>query len=217
MAISKGQIKGMVLRYLNKTAERPGFMTSDKLDDAIEEALLSISIAMFEAGEGWLTKYIYLDCEAGQVSLDIPGNVALVREVRLGVYGGLYTPMVYDDRSRNTSYVGPAADYIANTSGYRILGNTIVFDPPLSTGGQAGIQIEAVYLPKTLVDDDEVLDPQFNGAAIQYLKYRVCSILAASIEKTQITWSGEERKWEAQLTSILNRRVLSSTTIREFI
>jgi hypothetical protein len=215
--ISKGQLKGMIWRYLNKTADRPGFYTSDKLDDAIEEALISIAVAMFEAGEGWLTKYIYLDAETGQVSLDIPGNVALVREVRLGAIGGVYTPMVYDDRSRNTSYVGPAADYLGNTSVYRILGNQIIFDPPLSTGGEQVIQIEAVYLPKTIVDDDEVLDPQFGPVAIQYLKYRVCSILAGSIEKTSITWGGEERKWESQLTSILNRRVLTSTVIREFI
>lgn len=191
--ISKGQIKAMVWRYLNKTPDKPGFYTSDKLDDAIEEGLLSIAIAMFESGEGWLTKYIYLDVTTGQVSVDIPGNVALVREVRLGADGGVYTPLVYDDRSRSPSYVGPAADYIANTSGYRILGNQIVFDPPLSTGGTRSLQIEAVYLPKTLVNDDEVLDPQFSGAAIQYLKYRVCSILAGSIEK-QASLGPERRK-----------------------
>lgn len=214
---SKQQLKGMVWRYLNKTPDKPGFYTSEKLDDAIEEALISVAVAMFEAGEGWLTKYIYLDVDAGQVSVDIPGNVALVREVRLGALGGRYYPLIYDDRSRNTSYVGPQADFIANTSSYRILGNQIVFDPPLSVGGEKALQIEAVYLPKTIVNDDEVLDPQFGPIAIQYLKYRVCSILAGSIEKTSITWAGEERKWEAQLTSILNRRVMSSTVIREFI
>ena len=215
--ISKGQLKGLVWRYLNKTANKPGFYTSDKLDDAIEEAMISVAVAMFEAGEGWLTKYIYLDVSAGQVSVDIPGNVALIREVRLGSEGGVYVPLVYDDRSGAASYVGPAADYIANTSCYRILGNQIVFDPPLATGGDKALQIEAVYLPKTIVKDDEVLNPQFNGVAVQYLKYRICSILAGSIEKTSITWSGEERKWEAQLSTILNRRVLSSTVIKDFI
>lgn len=215
MTISRGQLKGMVWRFLNKSERNPGYYTSEKLNDAIEEALTDIAVEMFLSGEGWLTKYIFLDTEGGQTSVDLPGNVAMIREVRYKS-GDVYYPLLYNDQEREYSFIGTG---ITQDLGYRyrLLGRQIVFDPPLGTGGERFLQVECVYFPDSIVNDNELIDPQFDACAIQYLKYKVSSILAGSIEKSIIDWSSLEAEWKFKLKSILDRRILSSTTIREFL
>lgn len=213
--ISRGELKGRIWRFLNKTAKNPGYYTSDRLDEAIQEALTFISVNMFLAGEGWNTKYIYLDTQSGQTSLDIPGNVALIRDVRYKI-SDVYYSIPYDDQEGAFSYIGTG---VQQAFGYRfrILGRQFIFDPPLSEGGERYMQIEAVTYPSTLVDDNELVDPQYDEACCQYLKYKVASICAASIEKGVRTWDQEEAEWWQLMQSVLNRRLLSSTPIREFL
>ena len=215
MSLSKGQIKGTVWRYLGKTSKQPGFYASDKVDEAIEEALTYISVEMFLAGEGWLTKYLFLDTVGGQTSVDLPGNVALVRQIRYKS-GDTYYPLVYDDRSDAASFIGSGITQDIGYT-YRLLGRQIVFDPPLGSGGERFLQIECVYFPEAVTSDNELIDAQFDAVAIQFLKYKVSSILAGSIEKTLITWQRLEDQWEDKLKSVLNRRVMSSVAIREFL
>jgi len=215
MAITKGQIMGSVWRSLGKTAKQPGFYTPEKMSEAIEEALTYIAVEMMEAGEGWLTKYLYLDTVGGQTSIDLPGNVAMIRQIRYRS-GDVYYPLTYDDQSDSYSFVGTA---ITQNLGYkyRILGRQLVFDPPIGAGGERYLQIECVYFPEAVVADNELIDSQFDPVAVQYLKYKVASILAGSIEKTIITWQALEAQWYEKLKFVLNRRVLSSTRIREFL
>ena len=100
--ISRGELKARVLRFLNKTDRVRGFYSDGKLDDAIQEALDYVAVEMFQAGEGWLTKPFYFDTVAGQVSVTLPANIALIREVRYKV-GDTYYPMLFDqqeDRGR---------------------------------------------------------------------------------------------------------------------
>lgn len=215
MSISKAQMMGTVWRYLGKTSKQYGFYTPDKMSEAIEEGLTYIATCMFEAGEGWLTKYLFLDTESGQTSIDLPGNVAMIRQVRYK-QGDIYYPMAYDDQTDGASFIGTA---ITQNLGYkyRLLGRQLVFDPPLGDGGTRFLQIECVYFPETVVANNELLDAQFDPVAIQFLKYKVASILAGSIEKTIITWQTLEAQWEEKLKFVLNRRVLSSVAIREFL
>lgn len=215
MAISKGELKGKVWRFLNKTPDQPGYYTSEKMNDAITEALNYIAVEMFLAGEGWLQKYIFLDTVAGQTSVDIPGNVALIREVRYQI-AGVYCPIPYDDQDGGFSYIGTG---VQQAFGYkwRMLGRQIVFDPPVSEGGERFLQIEADYYPTVLVDDNEIVDQQFDAACQEFLKYKIASIMAASIEKEFISWSDLEAKWEAKMQAVVTRRLLSSTPIREFL
>lgn len=213
--ISKGELKGKIWRFLNKTPNNPGYYTSAKLDDAIQEALNYIAVEMFLAGEGWLQKYIFLDTQAGQTSVDIPGNVALIREVRYKI-SNVYYSLPYDDQEGGFSYIGTGVQQAFGYR-YRILGRQIIFDPPVSEGGERYLQIEATYYPSVLVDDNEMIDPQFDAACTEFLKYKACSILAASIEKEFISWSEQEQKWEEKMRAVVTRRTLASTPIREFL
>lgn len=215
--ISRGQLKGKIWRYLGKTATQPGYYTSEKVDEAIEEALNYIAVEMFQAGEGWLTSYEYYDTVAGQAALPLSGVTGLIRQVRYFNQTGTYSPLTYWDNSD-----GPSAPTTANggvtqwASTYRLLGNQLVFDPPLGQGGTAYLQLEIVSYPKRLNSDAQIIDPQFDNCALEFLKYKCCSILAGSIEKTIITWADLEMKWEQKLLMVLNRRTLSAVRIKDF-
>ncbi len=213
--LSRGELRGKVLRYLNKTARLPGFYSEPKVNDAIQEALNYIAVEMFLAGEGWLQKYLYFNTEGGQTSVDLPGNVALVREVRYKI-ADVYYAMPYDDQEGGFSYIGTGVQQAFGYK-YRILGRQLVFDPPLSEGGERYLQIEADYYPTILLDDNELIDQQFDAACQEFLKYKTCSILAGSIEKEMISWTQLEGQWEAKMQAVVTRRTLASTPIREFL
>jgi len=215
--LSRGQLKGKIWRYLGKTASQPGFYTSEKVDEAIEEGLNYIAVEMFKAGEGWLTSYEYYDTISGQAALPLDGNVGLIRQVRYSGTNGVYLPMTYFDNTESAS--APSSGNSGVTQGastYRLLGNQMVFDPPLAMGGPKYLQLEVVSYPKRVQTDSQIIDPQFDMCALEFLKYKVCSILAGSIEKTIITWVDQEMKWEDKLLTILNRRVMSSVRIKDF-
>ncbi len=213
--LSRGELSGRVLRFLNKTPQLPGYYTPEKMNDAITEALNFIAVEMFLAGEGWLTKYIYLDTVAGQTSVDLPGNVALIREVRYRI-ADVYASIPYDDQEGGYSYIGTGVQQAFGFK-YRLLGRQIIFDPPVSEGGERYLQIEATYYPNILLDDHELIDPQFDASCCEYLKYKVCSILASSLEKESISWAQQEDMWLEKMRAVTNRRILSSTPIREFL
>lgn len=213
--ISRGELRGRVLRFLNKTSALPGYYDEQKVNDAIQEALNYVSVEMFLAGEGFLTKYLYFDTAGGQTSVDIPGNVALIREVRYKISDVWYS-LPYDDQEGGFSYIGTGVQQAFGYK-YRLLGRQIVFDPPLSEGGDRYLQLEVVYYPQTILDDSELIDPQFDAACCEFLKYKTASILAASIEKEMISWAKEEAGWEQKMRDVTTRRILSSTPIREFL
>lgn len=213
--LSRGELRGRVLRFLNKTPDLPGYYDTNKVNDAIQEALNYIAVEMFLAGEGWLQKYLFLDTIGGQTSLDIPGNVAMIREVRYKI-SDVYYAIPYDDQEGGFSYIGTGVQQAFGYR-YRILGRQLVFDPPLSEGGERYLQIEADYYPSMLLGDDEIIDPQFDAACCEFLKYKVCSILSASIEKDFVAWAKIETEWEEKMKAVVTRRTLASTPIREFL
>ncbi len=213
--ISRGELRGQVLRFLNKTPTLPGYYDANKVNDAIQEALAYIAVEMFLAGEGWLCKYIFLDTVGGQTSVDLPGNVAMIREVRYKI-SDVYYSLPYNDQEGGPSYIGTGVQQAFGYS-YRLLGRQIIFDPPVSEGGERYLQIEADYYPAVLLDDNEIIDPQFDAACCQFLKYKVCSILSASLEKDFIPWAAIEAQWEAKMQAVITRRTLASTPIREFL
>lgn len=180
MAISRGELKGRVLRFLNKTANVRGFYSDDKLNDAIQEAMDFIAVEMFVAGEGWLTKMHYFDTTANFSSLTLPANIALIREVRYKV-GDVYYVVHYDDQDNQPSTIG--SDENQRAWRYRLLGRDIVFDPQLSEGGPRYLQIEAVHYPGLIASDSDLIEPQFDAAMVHFMKYAVASILAGSLEK----------------------------------
>lgn len=213
--LSRGELRGRVLRFLNKTPSLPGYYDVNKMNDAIQESLNYIAVEMFLAGEGWLQKYLFLDTVGGQTSIDLPGNVALIREVRYKI-SDVYYSIPYDDQEGGFSYIGTGVQQAFGYK-YRLLGRQLVFDPPLSEGGERFLQIECDYYPSVLLDDNELIDPQFDAACCEFLKYKVASILSASIEKDFIAWAKIEAEWETKMQAIVTRRTLASTPIREFL
>jgi signal peptidase I len=215
MPTSRGQIKAKVWRFLNKSPRNPGYYSSEKLDEAIQEVLTFISVNMFLAGEGWSTSYKYIDTKAGQTAVPLPGDIALIREVRYFI-GGVYVPVPYNDQEGDNSYIGTGVQQAFGYR-YRLLGRQIVFDPPLAEGGERYLQIEAVNYPAEILSDSEIIDPQFDAACLEYLKYGVASVCAASIEKSIITWDKQQAEWWQLMQSVLNRRTMASTPLREFL
>ncbi len=214
MSLSRGELKGKVLRFLEKTAAHPGFYDDAKMNDAIQEALDYITVQMFMNTQGFFTKYIYLDTVGNQVSIDLPGNVALIGEVRY-LIGDVYMPLMYDPQIADASYIGSSVEQ-AWGGRYRMLGRQIVFDPPMANGGDRFLQIEATVYPDILLDDQALIDPQFDRAMVNYCKYKVCSILAGSIEKDFRAWETEEQQWFDAMQQVVNRRTLKSVAITEF-
>lgn len=213
--ITRGELKGRILRHLNKTGGYSGFYGDDKIADAIQEAMDSIAVEMFTAGEGWQSKLDYRDTEAGQITLDIPPHVALIREVKYLV-GTVYMPMQYIDAEGMPSYLDAGSGVQQWAGSYKIIDNAFVFDPPLAEGGTKYLQIEHVGYPKRMIDDNDFLEAHFDNALQHYLKYRVCSILASSIEKKSIPWAKEEAYWYAKMVEIVGRRNLRSTPIGDY-
>lgn len=214
MTFSRGEMRGMVLRFLNKTSDYSGFYSEDKVSDAIQEALDLIAVKMFMNTDGWFTKYIWLDTTGGQVSVDLPGNIALISDVRYKI-GDIYMPLMYDPQIDDASYIGSSVEQ-AWGGRYRLLGRQIVFDPPMANGGERFLQIEGTFYPSILLDDSQMIDPQFDRAMLNYCKYKVCSILAGSIEKDVRTWAQEESEWFEAMMQVVNRRTLKSVAITEF-
>lgn len=214
MAITRGSIKGKVLRLLMKTAQYPGPYTDDKIDDAIEEAMDTVAAEMFLANEGWLTKLIYLDTEAGQRNVDLPVSAALIKEVRYK-YANTYIPMQYDDQPRQAVFADDSGvRQYAYT--YRIVDNAIYFDPPQAEGGAGYLQLECMAFPTRLTEDTQAIDAQFHKGFIHFMKYKTASVLASSVEKFEISWATHEEYWYQKTVAMIAKRNLQVTPIREF-
>lgn len=214
MALSRGELKGQVLRLLMKTAQYPGFYTDALINDALQEAFDFVAVEMFIAGEGWTDKIAYYDTTAGQLAVPIRESMAMLREVRY-LYGDIYIPMTYDTENSQKQY--------AETSGvrqyaytYRIVDNQLFFNPCLAEGGTKYLQIEYTDFPKSLMSDDDQIEPQFNRAFTNFIKYRTASILAASVEKFVIPWQAIENSWYMKMKEVVVKRNLQATQVREF-
>lgn len=214
MALSRGELKGQILRLLNKTAAYPGFYDDDKINDSLQEAFDFVAVEMFIAGEGWTDKIAYIDTVPNMVTTPIRESMAMLKSVRYLV-GDVYVPMTYDDQMDQPQYSDEtgAQPYVST---YRIMNNQLYFNPALSEGGEKFIQIEYTDFPKYLVSDDDVVEPQFNRAFTHYIKYRTASILAASLEKFVCPWQAIENSWYKKMKEIVVKRNLRATQIREF-
>jgi len=210
--ISKGQLKGKVLRFLNKTSNVRGFYDDAKMNDALDMVFEKLNGYMGVAGQGWMTDYIYMSTVGGQVALEIPANVAFIREVRYKV-GDTFYCLVYDEQIDQPSGMNTAGNQLAWR--WRMMNRRIVFDPQMAEGGQHYLQLEVVYAPPVLVTDQDMLDPQFNGLMQTWMIYHISSILSGSLEKMVIAWQGlEDAAWNDMQTAV-TRRLLKSVPIRE--
>jgi hypothetical protein len=170
---------------------------------------------MFTANEGWQLKIDYFDTSAGQVTLDIPFSMGMIKEVRY-LYSNYYEPMMYNDASgaSQTSIQSGQRQFV---SCYRIVDNRMFFNPPLAEGGSQYLMVEYMTYPKTLQSDTDYLESQFDPCMTNYLKYRTATILSASLEKPIVPWAGLEASWYQKLITVVNRRNMQSIPIRNFM
>jgi hypothetical protein len=213
--ITRGELKGQILRFLNKTSEFRGFYDDDKINDAIQEAMDFVSVEMFQANEGWQLKIGHFDTQTGQVTVDIPFSIGMIKEVRY-LYGNLYYVMAYDD-ANGRAQVSNSSGERQFVSTYRIVDNRMYFNPPLGEGGANYLQIEYMTYPKVPQSDNDYLESHFDPCMTNYLKYRSATILSASLEKPIVPWAGLEASWYSKLVTVINRRNMQSIPIRNFM
>lgn len=215
MSLTRGEIAGRILRLVNKTASFPGFYTAAKINDAIEEALDFLAVDMFLAGEGWQDKMKYLTVSAGQVTIPLTADIAMVKEVRYR-FGGEYLPMVYDDASRQTQTDPQSGATAGYTGRYRIVDNALYFNPPLYDGGTDYIQLEYMTFPKRLSNDGDVIDGHFFKPFVHWVVYWCASRLVSGVGKADPDWARQEGAWFVRVKAVIEKRNLQTTTMREF-
>ncbi len=215
MAVTRAEITGRVLRLLMKTADYPGFYTPQLLNDAFDEALDFVASDMFMADEGWLARMLYIDTQSNQIKVDLPISASMIREVRYQ-FGNIYVPMMYDsDDGANQSVASSGVTQWAYK--YRILDNALYFNPPLAEGGSKFLQLEYMAWPKRLQNDTDYLDPQIDNGMQHFMKYKIASICAASIENAQRPWADMEAMWYGKMRDIIVRRNLQAQPIADFL
>jgi hypothetical protein len=214
MALTRGELKGKVLRLLNKTALNPGFYTDDKINEAIQEAMDFVACEMFVADEGWQKKIWSFNTSDGQLTLPLPEDIVMVEDVRY-LIGDIYVPMRYYVPHGQAKY---ADDSSARQDGgaYEVIDNMLYFNPALAEGQTAGIQVVGQAFAQALIDDMDFIEGQFNRAMTHYMKYGAASILAASIEKATRPWAAQEAMWYSKMQEIVEKRNKQSQPIREF-
>lgn len=214
MALSRGELKGQILRMFNKTAQNPGPYSDGKLNDAVQEALDYVATEMFLADEGWQKKLRYVTTVAGQMKVDIPADVGIVQSLRYRV-GDDYLPLDYFPGSDAAK---PAKDSGARqtASHYEIIDNAFVFRPALSDGGTDYLEIEHMAYPRIMRRDEDRVEPHFDACMLHFVKYKSASILANTVEKSSRPWAAEEAQWYQKMIDIVTKRNARCMPIREF-
>lgn len=211
--LSRGELKGHIWGLLGKSARNPGAYTSKKLDQAVQEAMDFVALEMFIGGQGWQNKLWEPTIEAGCLSIDLPPNISMIKEVYYKT-GNIWYPLEYWDREKQMQYADNSS---ARQDGatYRILDNALYFNPALTDGGKV-LRVEHMSYPKYLIDDAEFIEAHFDRGMQHFIKYKAASILASTVEKMAISWSAQETMWYNKVQTTITKRNLQSVTITEF-
>ena len=212
--MTRAQLKYEIYQRLMKSAATKGFYTDDKCNSALQESLDYIAGHMFLNDEGWLHKLKMFDTEPNMTAFPIPKDMAMIVEVRFRV-GNVYIPVLYDQDFGNIQW-GQSSGVVQFPSKYRVVDNTIYFNPPVATGGSQTMQIEYMAYPRRLQDDGDFLASQFDRAMCWYAIYRSCSALCSWIQQYTKPWEKEESQWYDMAMNIISMRNQQSTPIRDF-
>lgn len=214
MAITRGEIKGELLSFLNKSPGYQGFYDDKKMDVVIQECIDYISSKMMFEANGWMVQLWHLTTVSNQVSLIIPPDVAVINHVRYLV-GPVYQPMTYvdDDKMEQWSNQSGAVQYPGI---YRILENRIYWNPACSVGGVNAIQIEGSAYPERLRNDDMFIQQRFNRGLIHYVKYRAASVLTSQFGKVNKEWQRYENEWYVEMEKLIGKRVNTVAYVKDF-
>ncbi len=213
MAITRSQIKYEIWSHLNKSVATKGFYTDAKVNSAIQQCLDSVSIQMMLADEGWNHKLQAITTVANQVSVPVPPDCAMILEVRY-LLGLMYVPMGYDQQwgQSQWSQSSGATQYPGS---YRLVDNTIYFNPPLTSGGVDFLQIEYAAYPPKLKKDSTALPGQFDRSMFWWTVFHSCVVLTTGI-KMSTDWPQQETFWWGQMLNLIGMRTRQCIPIAEF-
>lgn len=214
MAVTRGELKGKILRVLYKSARFTGAYDPQTIDDAIDEAMDAVASEMFTADEGWQKKIMYLDTVPGQISIDLPVSAALISQVRYQ-FANEYILLGYDQQWEQGQWV-PNSGMTQWPNSYSVIDNALYFSPALAEGGAAYLQLTVQSWPKRLRDDSDYFESQYDNSMMNFMKYKAASMLVAGIEKNVVPWAQQEAFWYQAFKNIVITRNQQSQPIREF-
>lgn len=214
MTTTRGELKGQILRIVQKDGGYQGFYTDEKLNDAIQDCFDHIAIEMIRAGWGWVTKIEVMDNASGQVAVALKPYMTVIQEVRYKI-ANRFVPMTYDDATE-TSQFTVESGVVQWPTRYRIVDGMLYFNPPPAEGGTGFIQVEYQTYPQALVGDTQNLPPEFDRCMVNYVKWRSASQLSASVGKAMPEWARSEGEWKQNMLDIVNKRIKAPIYYREF-
>lgn len=215
MSRTLGELEGQVLQILQKSPGYQGFYTPEKVRDAVRESFDYVGSRMSDSATGgWLDEVRHYDTVTGQSLVPLQDDIIMIKTARY-LTGNVYTPIIYDEGRESAVYAG-ASGVTQYPSRYRLLGDSLYFNPPLGVAGLQYLQLEVCSLPAQLVADGQIIPSKFNRALQHYIKYRTASVLASSVGKFNKEWAQFEGEWFDVMLKMLDKRVNSPAYIRDF-
>lgn len=215
MATTRAQMKAAILTIINKNSGYQGFMTDDKLNDAIQDSIDYIETEMFEAGEGWNNQIININMAAGTFEADLPDDTVVINAVRYLV-NNIYVPIEYNSAEWSPQ-VKNTSDLTNYPVTYRLIdGNKLYFNPAPSNVGTAYIQVEVTKHSTLLALDADDINTQFSRGLLNYVKWRSCSLLLAQTGNANPEWLRYEGQWFEKMKFLVSKRNKKPTFIRDF-
>jgi len=216
MAVAIGELERDVLEILQKAPGTQGYYTAQKLRTAVQECFDYLATIMFDASYGgWLDDIRYLTTTANQALVSLPEDIAQIKVIRYKI-DTVYVPLTYD-KEEKSAQTDPSDGSAGNdTLTYRLLGDKLYFNPPLFEGGTDYLMIEGTYYPPRFLSRLEKIGAIWNPAFRNYIKYRTASILVSHKRDFTPPWSRFEAEWAGQVAKLVEKRVNTTTAIKEF-
>lgn len=203
MPTTLGIMKGKILAILNKQSTYQGFFTNEKLNDAINDSMDWVYANMMFVGQGWTKEISYITTTSGVGSYAITADTVTIDVLRYLV-GSTYQVIKYDDQSDDTYTTTETTGY---PTSWRLVGNSIVFNPPPTNAGTNFIQLEVSrYLADQTVDGNQ-LHAMLSKGLENYVKWRACSLLVSQVGKPNADWVKYENQWYGHLLELVSQRV----------
>ncbi len=215
MSRTLGALEGQVLGILQKTPGYQGFYTPEKVKDAVNECFDYVAARMADAATGcWLDEVRHYDTVTNQALVPLQDDIVMIKVARY-LTGNVYTPIIYDEARESAVYVG-SSGVTQYPSRYRLLNDSIYFNPPLGVAGPQYLQLEVCALPQQMITDGQIIPAKFNRALQHYIKYRSASVLASAVGKFNKEWAQFEGEWFDVMLKMLDKKVNSPAYVRDF-
>lgn len=214
MAITRAELSARILTLVNRDSTYYGNYTDTQINEAIHDCLTYVAAKMILSGDGWMRQKLYLNSVAGSQTVDIPSQVGMINNVRYRV-DDRYVSLEYADGSDMDALVS-ASDFTGTPTSFSLLSNKIHFNVVPNQVGASYVMIECSLYPSKLALSGDVVDSQFDEAALNFVKWRAASQLVSQSGKAIPDWVRYEDEWGEILKQLIASRVESQPFIRDF-